>query len=235
MKEMKSVYNEAAQPELPAGDFSVWLGDIRHALLQDQGMEVPCGDCRACCKSSHFIHIRPGEKETLNRINKKLLFQAPGLPKGNKLLGYFENGHCPLLISDRCSIYEHRSKTCRAYDCRIFAAAGIDAGDSNKELVNERVRAWRFSYPGQQDLDQHAAVQNAARFIREHASCFPDGNVPRDPSQLAILAIKVYNVFLNNIPGAGTVRSDSEIAREVMEANEAFEARRSEYVVTAKF
>ncbi|MEN6389554.1 MAG: YkgJ family cysteine cluster protein, partial [Syntrophomonas sp.] len=194
--------------EIPAGDFSIWLEDFRQALLQDQGMEVPCGGCQACCQASYFIHIRPQEKETLSRIDKKLLFPAPGLPRGNRLLGYFENGQCPLLVNDRCSIYEHRSKTCRAYDCRIFAASGIDAGDDDKVLVNERVRRWKFSYQGQAGLDQHAAIKKAARFIRESAECFPEGKVPHDSSQLAILAIKVYNVFLNNDQLSGPTCSD---------------------------
>jgi Fe-S-cluster containining protein len=222
----KPTDSEIEQPEIPAGDFSVWLEDIRQVLLQDRGIEVPCGGCQACCKSSYFIHIRPEEKETLCRIDKKLLFPVPGLPRGNRLLGYFENGQCPLLVDERCSIYEHRSKTCRAYDCRIFAAAGIDAGEDHKTLVNERIRRWRFSYPGQQDLDQHVAVQKAARFIKEHAECFPEGKVPHDSSQLAILAIKVYNVFLNDGQPPGPACSDREMAQAVVGANEAFEARR---------
>lgn len=218
--------NAGRQQPIAAGSFSAWLEDFRSALLQDRGIEVPCGDCQACCKSSYFIHIRPEEKETLGRIDKKLLFPAPGWPRGNRLLGYFENGWCPLLVDERCSIYEHRSKTCQAYDCRIFAAAGIDAGEEDKTLVNERIRRWSFSYPGPQDLDRHIAVQRAARFIREHAECFPEGKAPHDPSQLAILAVKVYNVFLNDGQPSGPAGSDREMARAVVEANEAFEARR---------
>lgn len=217
---------KAEQTGIPAGSFSTWLEDTRSALLDDQGMEVPCGDCRACCKSSYFIHIKPDEKETLSRINKKLLFPAPGLPRGNKLLGYFENGQCPLLNDDKCSIYEHRSRTCRAYDCRIFAAAGINAGDDDKSLVTQRARLWKFSYPSQQDRDQHNAVQKAAWFMKEHAECFPEGKVPDNSSQLAILAIKVYNVFLNDSEPSGHARSDREIAQDVVEANEEFETRR---------
>lgn len=217
---------EDERAEVDAGVFSVWLDGIRQALLKDQGMEVPCGVCQACCRSSYFIHIRPEEKETLRRIDKKLLFPAPGLPKGNRLLGYFENGQCPLLVDERCSIYMHRSKTCQAFDCRIFAAAGIDAGDDKKTLVNRQVRRWKFSYPEQKDLDQHAAVKKAVRFITERSECFPEGKVPHDPSQLAILAIKVYNLFLNDAPPTGPNYSENEKARAVVEANEAFEARR---------
>ncbi|MEN6392032.1 MAG: hypothetical protein ABFD04_16570, partial [Syntrophomonas sp.] len=58
------------------------------------------------------------------------------------------------------------------------------------------------------------------------AECFPEGKVPHDSSQLAILAIKVYNVFLNNDQLSGPTCSDQELARRVVEANEAFEAKR---------
>src|SRR5262249_465616 len=111
------------QQELPAGEFSSWLRLTRRALqLKNIGADVPCGECNACCGSSYFIHIKPEETQTLNRIPKALLFPAPGLPKGNVLMGYNEKGECPMLIDNKCSIYEHRPQTCRDFDCRIFAA-----------------------------------------------------------------------------------------------------------------
>ena len=116
------------QQELPTIRFSSWLRDIRSAHLNENGIDVPCGECNACCRSSYFIHIKPEEAQTLARISKKFLFPAPGLPRGNVLLGYDEHGHCPMLVDDKCSIYEHRPISCRNYDCRIFLAALITAG-----------------------------------------------------------------------------------------------------------
>ncbi len=214
--------------DLPAGGFSSWLRRTRSALVKENGANVPCGECNACCRSSYFIHIRPEETQTLIRIPGKLLFAAPGLPKGNVLLGYDENGRCPMLIDDKCSFYEHRPLTCRNYDCRIFAAAGIAAGDDDKALITQRIRRWKFSYPVKRDRDQHSAVQAAAMFLRERAECFPAGVVPSNSSQLAILAIKVYGVFLkydDECGKTGHVSPDLEVAKAVMEANEKFEAR----------
>ncbi len=217
------------QQDLPAGCFSSWLRRTRSALVKEKGVNVHCGECKACCTSSYFIHIRPEENQTLARINKKLLFPAPGLPKGNVLLGYDQNGRCPMLIDGRCSIYEHRPLTCRNYDCRIFTAAGIAAGDDDEALINQRIQRWKFSYPTRRDRDQHSAVQAAAMFLRERAECFPGGAVPSNPSQLAILAIKVYKVFLKHDDDSGKtgqVYPDIEAAKAIMEANEKFEARR---------
>jgi Fe-S-cluster containining protein len=212
--------------DLPAGGFSDWLRSARSAHVTDEGADVPCGECTACCTSSYFVHIGPQETETLARIPSDLLFAAPGLPEGTMLLGYDENGHCPMLIEAKCSIYEYRPLTCRMYDCRVFAAAGIAA---DRALIAQRARRWEFSYPAKDDRDQRSAVRAAARFLQEHAECFPGGAVPGNPAQVAILAIKVYDVFLryNGESGkTGRVSADPEVAKAVMEASEKFEARR---------
>ena len=223
------VKDVAEQQGLPAGRFSSWLRRTRSAQQKEDGADVPCGECTACCTSSYFIHIRPEETQTLSRVPRELLFPAPGLPKGNVLLGYAENGHCPMLIDDTCSIYEHRPLTCRNYDCRVFAAAGMTAGDEDKALITQRIQRWKFSYPTKRDRHQHAALQAAARFLRERAECFPAGFVPSNATQLAILAIKVYDVFLKYTDESGKtgrVPPDLEVAKAVIEASEKFAARR---------
>lgn len=231
---MESINHEqpAEEQELQAGSFSSWLRRTRSALIKENGTEVPCGTCNACCRSSYFIHIRPEESGTLASINRKLLFPAPGLPKGNVLMGYGKNGSCPMLVDNKCSIYETRSITCRSYDCRIFAAAGLSSGAEDKALINRQIKRWRFDYPAKRDRDQHLAVQNAAKFLIEHADCFPGGTVPQNPLQIAILAIKVYGVFLRYSrktanPGSGIPAAKT--AREIMAANARFEAKYDRY------
>lgn len=225
------------QQNLPAGRFSSWLRLIRSAHLKETGIDVPCGECNACCRSSYFIHIKPEETETLARITKKLLFPVPGLAKGNVLLGYDENGRCPMLIDSKCSIYENRPITCHNYDCRIFPAAGIAAGDNDKALITQRIQCWKFSYPTSRDLNQHSAIQAAAKFLQKCAECFPAGAVSGNSTQLAILAIKVYDVFLKYISESGKTKRmhpDLEIAKAIMAANEKFEARRDRLKVHAQ-
>lgn len=223
----------AEQQDLPAGDFSSWLRHTRNALLIETGTDVDCGECIACCRSSQFIHIRPEETRTLDRIRKDILVSAPRLPKGHVLLGYDKNGFCPMMVNGKCSIYEHRPLTCRNYDCRVFTAAGITAGDDDKARITHRVACWKFSYPTERDRDEHLAVQAAANFMRAHAECFPGGKIPSTPSQLAILAIKVYDVFLKKSGvSAKTARAsvDTEIADAIVEACRKFDASRPDSV-----
>jgi uncharacterized protein len=212
--------------DLAAGVFSSWLQRMRAALAEEDEADVPCSGCSACCASSHFVHVRPEETQTLARIPRELLFKAPGLPEGTMILGYDQNGHCPMLVGGKCSIYEHRPLTCRTYDCRVFAAARIAA---DKHLISQRTRRWKFTYLTQDDRDQHAAVQAAARFLRDRADHFPDGAAPRDPVQVAVLAVKVSDVFLeadNASAKTGRAVPDHEIAAAVMKASQSFEARR---------
>lgn len=221
--ESLAVGDEIQEDHLPAGPFSSWLRRARSAQRGERGVDLPCGDCTACCTSSYFIHVAPDETETLSRIPRELLFPAPGLPAGNVLLGYDERGHCPMLIDGGCSIYEHRPRTCRNHDCRVFRATGMSAGGVDKARITRRSRRWKFSYPALSDRRQQSAVQAAALFLRERTDCLPAGFVPSNETQLAVLALRVYEVFLGYADGSARRPSDGEIAEAVVKASERFE------------
>ena len=214
---------------MDAGIFSSWLYRVQKMLINEDGIDVPCGECVGCCSSSQFIHIRPQETKTLSRIPRKLLFSAPLLPKGHMVLGYDETGHCPMFIKGKCSIYEHRPLTCRNYDCRIFSAAGIVADDDDKGLINKQVQHWQFKYPNKLDQILHSAVKSAASFIRSHPVSFPEGKAPVNASQLAVVAIKVCTVFLEqgcDPKGIGGTTSDKKTAKTIIAALKKFNAGR---------
>ncbi|MEN9306713.1 MAG: hypothetical protein RL173_645 [Fibrobacterota bacterium] len=208
----------------PAGVFSEWLGATLKALKSGGAANVACGDCVGCCTSSQFIHIEPSEGKTRNRIPPRHLTAAPGMPTGHMLMGYDKKGFCPMMVDGKCTVYEVRPRTCRAYDCRVFTAAGLVAGAEDKAGINERVKNWRFSYPTSRDRDEQGAVKAAAKFIRLNAKLFPGGRIPSQPSQLAILALKVHEVFLpaNQAPA----RTEQQIADAVIDASRKFDASR---------
>jgi hypothetical protein len=134
-----------------------------------------------------------------------------------------------MFIDHTCSIFEQRPMACRNYDCRIFAAAGIAAGGSDKTRITRRVKQWKFTYPTRRDHDEHVAVQAAAAFIPEHAEHFPGGRVPSNPSQLAILALKVHAVFLARVSAGadhGRPPSAAETARAIVKELKKFDAKR---------
>ena len=204
-----------------AGDFAAWLAQIVASFHGGAGSEVPCGDCRGCCTSSYFIHVRPTDRKTLAVVPKALLNPAPGMPRGHQLIGFSADGSCPLLLRGNCTIYSQRAQTCRDYDCRVFAAAGIDAGGSERTAINQRVRAWRFSYAQEQDVQIHRAIKAAAAFITKNRTAFPGGLAPVAPSDIAILAIKVHHVFL---AAGGKGIKPTDRAEAIIRASREFEA-----------
>lgn len=198
---------------LPAGEFSAWLRAMRRALAGKGEMDVACGDCRGCCVSAYQVKVRSHESAAIEVIGAQNL--QPG-PAGSQLLGFRENGHCLMLRAGNCSIYPQRPETCRTYDCRVFAAAQMDAGPG-KPVINERVVRWRFDFPTDRDRVEQRAVAAAAGYLRQHPVRFSGGHVPSRPSEVAVLAIKTYEVFLD------PPREDAAIRAALVDAAEAFD------------
>jgi uncharacterized protein len=205
-----------ADHDLDAGDFSSWVEEMRRAIRGAGESVVPCDGCTACCTSSQFVHIGPDETDTLEHIPDALLFPAPRMPRGHVLLGYDERGHCPMLVDNRCSIYEHRPATCRTYDCRIFPAAGVEPEGDDTALIAQRARRWRFRFPNRADRARRDAVRAAAAFVREHTDVIPKERVPANRTQLAVLAIEIHDAFLRDDEETGeqaVVEPDPRVVR----------------------
>lgn len=191
-------------------------------------MKVPCGDCRACCQSSCFIHIYKEETRTLSRIPKELLFPAPLRPKGHMVLGYDSHGRCPMLIRNTCTIYSNRPATCRSFDCRILTASGLVTENSAHHGISQQARRWKFSRPSKNDSRLLSAVQDAAKFLTHHPLCIEDSFVSRDEIHLSVLAIKVYDVFLPSVDFKRTTKRETDesvIIKKVLRSYEKFQKR----------
>lgn len=180
-----------------AGSFVDWISNMRLAIRGESDADVPCGSCKACCTSSQFIHIAPDEDATLRRIPKALLFRAPGFPVGHLLLGFTNEGHCPMFVDNRCSIYEDRPRTCRTYDCRIFTATAVDASDDGRVDIARRTRAWQFTTDESGPVEVTLrAMKAAATFIRAHKTMIPPDLAPATATQLAVMAFAVHELFV---------------------------------------
>ena len=189
---------------LAAGRFSTWLAEVEAAIDGRGTSDVPCDGCSACCTSSQFVHVAPDEVDALARIPAALLFPAPGAPPGHVLLGYDAAGRCPMLGAEGCSIYEHRPRTCRTYDCRIFPATGLDLDEEpDKSAIAARARRWRFAPPTDAERHLRGAVQAAAAHLRDHPDALPGGAGRPSTTQLAVLAVEVHEVFLRRDDDGG--------------------------------
>ncbi len=128
-----------------------------------------------------------------------------------------------MLSCGQCTIYAQRPQTCRDYDCRVFTAAGMEAGGADKAVINRRVREWRFQFSLEQDRQAHEAIKAAAHFIRDRPRAFRTGHRAANPLGIAALALRVYPVFLP--PGPPDLPAD--IARAIVAAGRDVRARRA--------
>ncbi len=203
-----------------AGDFDLWLNDILLSFKSSKAVDVPCGDCRGCCSAGRFIHVIPSDRAALSVIPKQFLQIAPGMQSGHAVMGYLENGLCPMLKEGNCGIYLDRPSTCRSFDCRVLAAADLRIEGKWNARINERVEVWKFSFSTPESEAKFKAIKRAAHFIKHNAAAFPGGRAPSEPLTVAVLAIKVHSVFLT----LDKATPPPEIANAIIAESRRFEA-----------
>ena len=182
--------------DIKAGHLANWLASFLESQRSGSDAMVPCGECTACCTSSYFIHIKPSDQKTMERLPKEILFPAPGSPDGHYLLGYTEKGHCPMFQEGKCSIYECRPLTCRQYDCRIFPATDLSLEHEGKPAISTQIQRWEFDMSTEQDKEVFNALRLAAAFLEAYAHLFPKSFVPARITQRAVMAIRIHDLFI---------------------------------------
>lgn len=184
--------------------------------------DVPCGSCTGCCTSAYYVRIRPRDRLAVAGIPPAYFVRAEGMPADEALMGWRQDGTCPALDDGRCTIYAQRPLTCRDYDCRVFVPAGLAAGDEHKRVINERIRAWRFTFENEAARLAFDAIRRTATFIRDKRHRFPQEGrgIPTAPTGIAVLAMKSHEVFLR--AGSGGL-DDGAIAVAIIEASRRFD------------
>lgn len=190
------------------------------AVLRNEAeADVPCAGCVGCCVSGYVIPLRPWDRVALETVPDSNLQLRPGISA--RILPR-EDGTCPMQQCGRCTIYADRPQTCRDYDCRIYAAAGLEP-DGHRPVILERVREWRFEFADGAARERAAAVRRAAQFIRAHAEAFPAAFQPRSAAEISVLAVKVFRLF--SAPDAASVGDAGveEMIARIVEASRVFD------------
>jgi uncharacterized protein len=200
-----------------AGSFGLWLASMRAVLRGERDADVPCGDCIGCCVSSYPIPLRPEDVRARAEVPEQFLLGTSAQGK-RWLMGFREDGRCPFMQQRKCEIYADRPRTCRDYDCRIYAAAGL-LPDGNRDVIEQRVREWKFTFNSEAERLEADAVRRAAQFIRAHHSLFPAGVRAGSATAAAVLALKVYCLFLPDEPSCTPL----ETAQRVMQQARSFD------------
>ncbi len=103
------------------------------------------------------------------------------------------------------------------------------------------MKRWRFAPDTNGDAQAQRALHAALAFVERHARALPEGFVPESPTQRALLAVEVYDAFLDLATGAEAIDiaalapdAVAALARTVVEKRRAFEAARPKAPPAAK-
>jgi Putative zinc- or iron-chelating domain len=132
---------------------------------------VPCAGCTQCCHAP-WIRVDPSveRQEDLDHLD---IVSDPG--QGGPMLRKAANGACVHLGPKGCSVYEHRPRACRMYDCRLFAIAGTL--DNFTDMGAGFSPPWAFRPRDKQDRIFVAAMRLAGE---DYRNCNTRQHFPRD-------------------------------------------------------
>ncbi|HKM61362.1 MAG TPA: YkgJ family cysteine cluster protein [Acidisphaera sp.] len=119
-----------------AGDPEDFVRELHeHAEGKLRAMRTPCAGCSACCYSK-VVAVRPDEERPEDLAHLDMQPAADGTLRLRKR----DDGACVHLGETGCTVYDHRPRGCRAYDCRGMALVGlIDSFDAGR-----RSPSWTF-------------------------------------------------------------------------------------------
>jgi Fe-S-cluster containining protein len=175
-----------------AGGFADWIVAMQAGMRTGEGIDVPCGDCIACCTSAQTIVIEPDELADLPA------HAVVARPDGERALAVDPTGTCVLMVGGRCTAYDRRPRRCRTYDCRIFPATGLVPED-DKPAIAARAAAWRF----REDRPQDRARRSATRLAVVALATVQLGGRATSSTQRAAAAVAVHDEFLADSPSVG--------------------------------
>jgi hypothetical protein len=89
------------------------------AILERQG-EVPCRGCTACCYHPN-VDVYPEAERAEDLAHLDLVEREDG----EMFLRKRADGACVHLGPAGCTVYPHRPRACRRYDCRPYTMVGV--------------------------------------------------------------------------------------------------------------
>lgn len=169
---------------------SQWVDDFTRHISEHEGIDVPCGDCAACCESSMFILLRPEDSAAKRAIPSELRFVAPGMPEGFEVMGYDQDGRCPMHRRG-CTIYAERPLTCRQFDCRVFPVTETTADEQSMQSIYRASQRMQFLPQTGEDQRLIQRLSRIAQVLHDDAKS-STSTMPRHSSSRASMAIEVH-------------------------------------------
>jgi hypothetical protein len=138
----------------------VRYGGNAAAILERPG-EVPCRGCTACCYHP-FVDVYPEKERPEDLAHLDLVRREDGAVALRKRA----DGACVHLGAAGCTVYRHRPRACRRYDCRSYAMVGVlDRYDGDRTSPG-----WRFDNRTRRQRVLLVALEMAGRAAQTELS-----------------------------------------------------------------
>ena len=137
-----------------AGDPVAFLNSIAEMVAADKRGEkpaakVPCDGCTTCCYHDN-VDVHPEDEDPEDLAHLDIVRAADGTAALRKR----DDGACVHLGPTGCTVYHHRPRACRSYDCRLPALVGmVDTYDGDRHSP-----VWLFSPHTQYGRDLKEAM-----------------------------------------------------------------------------
>jgi Fe-S-cluster containining protein len=136
------------------------LGEFMREKPDPAGVQVPCNGCVACCYHPN-VDVEPAHERPEDLAHLDIVQHADG----GFALRKREDGACVHLGPSGCTVYAHRPRACRAYDCRLFSVIGLVDHYDGDQIPP----AWIFEASSKADRVRELALRLAAgRYISTH-------------------------------------------------------------------
>ena len=108
-----------------AGDPVEFLARLKASIIAEERGERPttnvaCNGCTACCYY-HQVDFDPVKERTEDLAH----LETVGIEGGRVRLKKRDDGACIHLGDEGCTVYAHRPRPCRSYDCRGMALVSM--------------------------------------------------------------------------------------------------------------
>jgi len=139
------------------------------AGLMGDTARVPCDGCRECCWH-HRVVVSPlhDQVDQLDTVC---------LDDGTTVLRQMPDGRCVHLGEGGCTVYEHRPKVCRKYDCRML----LMLGEREMFESGHAPPVWDFALKSREDRVLALALRHTGA-----TNAGPDGTLNREDAVAGI-------------------------------------------------
>jgi len=158
-----------------------------------------CTQCGLCCDGSLFADVELAGRKEAARLEAMGLEIEDDAATGAQLLQ-----PCAALRGRRCTIYEHRPRCCRTFECRLLQdvrRGAVGAEDATEQIAEALKRIGRvkdlLAQLGQHD-GRLPLMERCAEALAEDTDADPDVNRRRDELEAAMSEVEglIQKTFL---------------------------------------